>query len=46
MSNPKPVPEKRSAHLSEDWLSLIIAFALIVLATLGILGGSGIPVLF
>jgi len=32
--------------LSEDWLAVLLAFALILLAALGLLGQSGIPVTF
>jgi hypothetical protein len=33
-------------RLSEDWLAVIIAFALIALAALGVLGPSGLPIAF
>lgn len=46
MSFQKPVQKKHSRKINEDWLSLIIAFTLIFLATLGILGGNGFPVSF
>jgi hypothetical protein len=32
--------------LSEDWLAVLIAFGLIVLAAIGIIGKSGIPISF
>jgi hypothetical protein len=32
--------------LSEDWLAVLVAFGLIVLATLGVLGPAGIPIAF
>ncbi len=32
--------------LNEDWLAVILAFALMLLATLGVLGKTGIPVIF
>jgi hypothetical protein len=32
--------------LNEDWLAVLIAFALILLATLGVLGKSGLPITF
>lgn len=43
LENPKQ-PFKFS--LGEDWLSVILAFLLILLAALGVLGESGIPVSF
>jgi hypothetical protein len=32
--------------LNEDWLAVILAFLLILLATIGVLGKSGIPISF
>lgn len=32
--------------LSEDWLAVIIALALIALAALGVLGPAGLPITF
>ena len=32
--------------LSEDWLAVILAFALILLAALGLLGNSGLPITY
>lgn len=32
--------------LSEDWLAVLIAFALIALAALGVLGPAGLPITF
>lgn len=32
--------------LNEDWLAVILAFLLILLATLGVLGKNGIPISF
>ena len=46
MSDQKNVYKKPALHLSEDWLSLAVAFGLILLAALGILGKNGIPVSF
>lgn len=32
--------------LTEDWLAVLIAFALILLATVGVLGKNGLPISF
>lgn len=32
--------------ISEDWLAVLIAFALIALAALGVLGPAGLPITF
>ena len=32
--------------LSEDWLAIILAFGLILLVTIGVLGKNGIPIKF
>lgn len=32
--------------ISEDWLAVLLAFGLIVLATLGVLGKTGLPISF
>jgi len=32
--------------LSEDWLAVILAFVLILLAAVGVLGKTGLPVTF
>jgi hypothetical protein len=32
--------------LNEDWLAVLIAFTLIVLATVGVLGKNGLPISF
>lgn len=32
--------------LTEDWLAVLIAFGLILLAALGVLGKSGLPITF
>ncbi len=43
-SNPEtPHP---SPGLSEDWLAVALAFLLIALATLGVIGKAGIPIRF
>jgi len=41
--NPNPTERK---PLSEDWLAVIIAFVLIVLAAVGILGENGLMIRF
>jgi hypothetical protein len=51
MNNLKPEtrpPEPQAPRLlvSEDWLAVAIAFLLIALAALGILGKDGIPIRF
>lgn len=40
--------QKKSAPagISEDWLAVLIAFALIALAALGVLGPAGLPITF
>lgn len=42
----KPVPRANLIPLSEDWLAVIIAFVLIVLSAIGLLGPHGIKVVF
>jgi hypothetical protein len=37
---------KPGFKLSEDWWAVIIAFVLILLATIGVLGKSGLPITF
>ncbi len=32
--------------LTEDWLAVLIAFALMALAALGVLGKNGLPIVF
>ncbi len=32
--------------LNEDWLAVLLAFLLILLATLGVIGKNGIPIAF
>jgi hypothetical protein len=39
-------PEPTAFRLTEDWLSVLIAFGLILLAALGVLGEGGIPINF
>lgn len=41
--SPKTTPRKT---LSEDWLAVIIAFVLILLAAVGILGENGLMIRF
>jgi hypothetical protein len=45
-----PSPDTRkpstSLKLSEDWLSILIAFFVILIATLGLLGPNGIQITF
>jgi hypothetical protein len=38
--------EQPKINLSEDWLAVIIAFVLILLAAVGLLGKTGLPVTF
>ncbi|MCP4361788.1 MAG: hypothetical protein GY796_27570 [Chloroflexi bacterium] len=38
--------EKRGAKLSEDWLAVILAFGLILLSVVGILGENGLTINF
>jgi hypothetical protein len=35
-----------SIKLSEDWLAVLLAFGLILLAALGLLGPAGLPITF
>jgi hypothetical protein len=42
----KPSAVKTNFMLNEDWLSVIIAFVLILLAKIGILGKTGIHIKF
>lgn len=37
---------KSRVKISEDWLSVIIAFGIILLAILGIIGEKGLKVIF
>jgi hypothetical protein len=43
---PKPVNEPAGIRLGEDWLAVILAFLLILLSAIGILGKSGFHVSF
>lgn len=38
--------EKKSFTLSEDWWAVIVAFILILLAAIGVLGKNGLPIVF
>ncbi len=42
----KQPPPKKSATINEDWLSVLLAFLLLLLSVLGILGEAGIQVKF
>jgi hypothetical protein len=44
--NSDPVKPPAKFQLSEDWWSVILAFLLILLAAVGILGKNGIPIKF
>ncbi|MEN4011744.1 MAG: hypothetical protein AB1453_05355 [Chloroflexota bacterium] len=37
---------KGNFSISEDWLAVVIAFALILFAALGVLGKNGIQIIF
>ena len=39
-------PGQKTFQLTEDWLAVIIAFGLMLLAALGLLGDGGIPIQF
>ena len=43
-----PIPASKPAgfQLTEDWLSVILAFVLILMAAIGVLGKTGIPITF
>lgn len=44
---PHPEPEQVSSpRISEDWLAVILAFGIILLSALGILGESGLNISF
>ncbi len=43
--NPNPETPLRPG-LSEDWLAVALAFLLIALAALGVIGKNGIPIRF
>lgn len=38
--------QNRGFQLSEDWLAVVVAFALIVLAAIGVLGEGGLNITF
>ncbi len=38
--------EKKNFALSEDWWAVIVAFVLILLAAIGLLGKNGLPIVF
>jgi|MudIll2142460700_1097286.scaffolds.fasta_scaffold345704_1 hypothetical protein len=42
----KPPSPTTTPRLSEDWLAVILAFGLILLAALGVLGETGLPIRF
>lgn len=39
-------PSKSVFQLSEDWLAVLIAFGLILLAVIGVIGKTGINITF
>jgi hypothetical protein len=41
-----PANQPARFHLNEDWFSVILAFLLILLSVIGILGKHGIPITF
>lgn len=44
--NNKPAQKKNAFTLNEDWLSVLLAFLLILFSVLGVLGESGIQINF
>lgn len=46
MSKDKQLMRNISPRLSEDWLAVIIAFALILLSVIGLLGPNGLMIKF
>ncbi len=46
MKQNNPDTPKKTFAVNEDWLSVILAFLLILLAALGILGKSGLNITF
>ena len=38
--------ERLKLNISEDWLAVILAFVLILLAAIGLLGKTGLPITF
>lgn len=41
-----PPQESSKYYLSEDWFSVLLAFLLILLAVIGVLGENGLPIVF
>jgi hypothetical protein len=46
MNDKNPTKQRSSFSLNEDWLSVLLAFLLILLAVIGILGEHGIKISF
>lgn len=46
MSSKKQTQTKGAPRLSEDWLAVIIAFGLILLSVIGVLGEKGLMIKF
>lgn len=42
----QPTEKKSSASINEDWLSVLLAFLLLLLSVLGVIGEAGIRVRF
>ena len=42
--NSQPQESKSSPRISEDWLAVIIAFILILLSVVGVLGENGLMI--
>jgi hypothetical protein len=43
----KPAPEKKSNKaINEDWLSVFLAFLILLLSVIGVLGEAGIQITF
>ena len=43
----KPSPEKKkTATLTEDWISVLLAFLLLLLSVIGVIGEAGLQVRF
>jgi hypothetical protein len=45
-SRPQEDNQKPTPRISEDWLAVIIAFILILISAIGILGENGINILY
>lgn len=45
-SRPQANNHKPTPRISEDWLAVIIAFILILISAIGILGENGIKILY